>query len=158
MCLIFLPRVDGVSEIAKVGIRRIQGKNRDESRNIGKTVITNSEKRKPVIAGTDHTLAIEFVLLPVFQPNQEPISVRARERHPRIRRGAKSRDDINVPVISGHGDEWIEARPKSVGCCQIDRMISFANVKRSAVDLDTLEDSRDKYVGIGIAIAMGIRR
>jgi hypothetical protein len=37
-------------------------------------------------------------------------------------------------------------------------MISFPNFERSAINLDTFENLRNKDVGVGIAIAVGVGR
>ena len=75
--LVLLPRVDRVAVIAEAGIGGIQRKNRDKPRNIGEAVIPDAKQSEPVIADAKHPLAVEFVLLPVFQPIQESIAVRA---------------------------------------------------------------------------------
>ena len=82
MSLILLPRIDGVAVTAEVGIAGIWGKERDETWDVGKTVVANSEQSEPMIAKVKHSLAVELVLLPVFQSIQESIAVGGRKRQP----------------------------------------------------------------------------
>src|ERR1700728_521031 len=88
MGLVFLARIDGVAVIRKVVVVLIFRENRNQSRNIGKSVIPNAKKSEPVLADVKHSLAIEFVLLPMFQPIKESIAIRGCEGQPRFRVGA----------------------------------------------------------------------
>ncbi len=47
---------------------------------------------------------------------------------------------------------------QAVGRSQIDGVIAFANIECSAVDLHAFDHFGDKYIGIGIAVAVRIRR
>ena len=47
---------------------------------------------------------------------------------------------------------------QAVGCGEVDGIISFADVKSATINLYALQGLGDKYVGIRITVAMGIRR
>src|ERR1700722_4213672 len=88
MGLVLLPRVDRVAVVAEIGIGGIRGKDRDQSGDVGKTVVANSKQRKAMVAGVKRSLAIEFVLLPMFQSIEESVAIGGRERNPRFGSGA----------------------------------------------------------------------
>jgi len=46
-------------------------------------------------------LAIEFVLLPMFEPIEEPISIRSFKSQPGFECRPESSGNINIPVITG---------------------------------------------------------
>src|SRR5271163_4630854 len=158
MSLIFLPRVNRVPVIPKIGVVGIQGENRDKPRHIGNTVIANAKQSEPMLAEVKSSFPIQLVLLSMFQAVEKSVAVGRFEGHPRFGSGAYRSDQINVAIIAGKGDEWIQSRTKPVRCRQIDGMIPFPNIERSAIDLDTFQNLGNKYVGIGITVAMCVGR
>ena len=85
--LVFLTGIDGVSIVDHMSIAEFV-EDRDQPRKIGKTVVPDAEQSEPVLADLEHSLAIEFILLAMFQPIEESISIRSGERHPRMGAGA----------------------------------------------------------------------
>ena len=63
--LIFLPWVDRVSEVGKVGVGGIRYKDRHKSAHIPKAVIPDAKKAELMPADVEDARAIKFVLLPV---------------------------------------------------------------------------------------------
>src|ERR1019366_6096045 len=86
--LVFLPRVDGVPNIGEIFVSRMQGKDRDQSWHVGETVVPDAKQSEPMLARVEHSLTIEFVLLPMFEPGQESVAVGSCEGDPRVGRGA----------------------------------------------------------------------
>ena len=84
MGLVFLPRIDRVAVIGEIRVGGICGKDRDKSRNIRKTVIPDAKQSEPMLADVEHSLTIEFVLLPMFQAIQKSIAIGGCERDPRF--------------------------------------------------------------------------
>jgi hypothetical protein len=71
--LVLLPRIDGVSVIAGTRVGGIRSEDRDKRRKIRKSVVADSKQSEPVPAHLKQFLAIEFVLLPVFQAVKKPV-------------------------------------------------------------------------------------
>src|SRR5271155_1770384 len=110
MSLVFLPRINSVAVVGEIGIVGIERKDRDKSRYIREPVIPNPKQSEPVLAGMKHSLAVELVLLPMFQPIQESVAIRSRQRQPRFWGRAQSHYHIDVSIISGKSNEGIEFR------------------------------------------------
>ena len=48
-------------------------------------------------------------------------------------------------------------RSKSIGCRQVDGMVSLADVIGASVHLNALQNLRNKEIGVGVAVAVGVR-
>src|ERR1700723_3878194 len=111
-----------------------------------------------MVTGVKRSLAVEFVLLSMFQAIEESIAIGSCKCHPRFGSRTESRYHINISIVPGQSNERIEVRPQPVGRCQIDGMISFPTVECSAIDLDAFQNLWNKYVRGGIAVSARIAR
>src|SRR6516165_8433492 len=64
---------------------------------------------------------------------------------------------IDIVGIARYVDEGLQPRPESVRHAQVYRVIPFANVKCPAIRLDVLDSRRNEYIGICVAVSVGIR-
>ena len=51
--LVFLPGIDGVSEIGEVGVGGIRSEDWDQSGDIGRAIIADAKQREPVLADVE---------------------------------------------------------------------------------------------------------
>ena len=102
---------------------------------------------------------VQLVLVAVFQPFEEPITERRLRSKPRIRLGVRrtpARHDIRIAIVTRDLDKAIEPLPRNVGDCEIDRVVSFSNVKGSPVHCDSFNCRRNEKIRISVAVSVGI--
>src|SRR5271165_1228328 len=105
------------------------------------------------------TKSVQLVLLAVFQTIEEAIAKGDLTGNPGVGlsvAGAPATDEISIAVVSRELEKAVETLPGDVRGGEIDRVVSLANVERTAVDRDAIDGQRNQSVRIGVAIAVSV--
>lgn len=65
-------------------------------------------------------------------------------------------DYVEITIVAAQRDKRFQAVAWHVSCRQIYCVISFTDIKCSAVNLNRSDTLSDERIGIGVAVAMGI--
>src|SRR6266853_5319211 len=150
---ILLPWIDGVA--------RHRRRNRYQARNVRETVVAGSEQCELMTANSKRSFSIDLVLLAILRQSEKTVSPGDLQPHPgtglRVRRTPSGYEVVVVHVSTEFG-EWFESRPKTISHRKVHRVISVAHVEGAGVGRDILDFRGNQQVGVGIAVAMSVRR
>jgi len=154
----------GVRPIELSVIHRIirhEGVRRNQPRNKRSSVVANAKQRQLVPPEFELPQCVHLVLLPVFQPRQVTIPVSHLHCDESVRRRilrTPTRHKIDIPIVARQLNERIQPFPRHIRRRQIHRIISFAHIKRAAVNRHRFNHRRNKKIRIGVTIPVRVRR
>src|SRR5271170_1542149 len=150
MRLILLTRVNRIVRYSDTDWR--------QARHIRKAIVADAEEREFMIAELEDARAVDLELLAMFQAVQKSVAVRGLRQNPGMAVGTESRDQVQVPVVTGQCDEGVKLGAQAVSRRKILRVVSLAHIERSSVHLNTLDRLRNENVGVRVSVSVRIGR
>src|SRR5579863_2334036 len=94
----------------------------------------------------------------MFEPVQEAVAKGNLRQNPGMYVGAETRNEVEIPIVTGQCEEGVKLRAQPVSCGKILRMVAFAHVEGASVYLNALDHLRDENVGVRVAVSVRVGR
>ncbi len=158
---------DTQSRVGEIGLARVDGVvrdwrvERDQPGDAGEAVVREKERRQLMFSGSPGAIEVELILLTLFRTGQKAIAGRCLESSPLphcLILWAPGTGQVGVAPVRRSRKKRCESASQIVGDRQVQSVVPITSVKGCIVYRDGADGGRNHDIGIGVSVAVSVRR